>query len=155
VLVTGGAGYIGSHACRALAKAGYSPVTCDNLSTGWPESVRSGPFRRSDMADRALPCQEFAEHRPVAATHFAALSQVVESIQDPGKYWRGNVCASLTLIEAMLAAGVRDMVFSSTCATYGDQDGVILDETTAQAPLNAYGASKRAMEDMLRDFGAS
>ncbi len=155
ILVTGGAGYIGSHACKALAAAGYVPVTYDNLCTGWRDAVRFGPFERGDLSDRARLDQVFADHQPVAVMHFAALSQVGEAMQDPGRYWRGNVCASLTLIEAMLAAGVRDMVFSSTCATYGDQDGVVLDETTAQAPLNAYGGSKRAIEDMLRDFGAS
>lgn len=155
ILVTGGAGYIGSHACKALAAAGYVPVTYDNLCTGWRDAVRFGPFERGDLSDRARLDQVFADHQPIAVMHFAALSQVGEAMQDPGRYWRGNVCASLTLIEAMLAAGVRDMVFSSTCATYGDQDGVVLDETTAQAPLNAYGGSKRAIEDMLRDFGAS
>lgn len=155
ILVTGGAGYIGSHACKALAAAGYIPVTYDNLCTGWRDAVRFGPFEHGDLADRARLDQVFADHQPVAVMHFAALSQVGESMQDPGKYWRGNVCASLTLVESMLAAGVRDMVFSSTCATYGDQDGVILNESTAQAPLNAYGASKRAIEDLLRDFGAS
>ena len=155
ILVTGGAGYIGSHACKVLAAAGYVPVTYDNLCSGWRDAVRFGPFERGDLSDRARLDQVFADHQPVAVMHFAALSQVGEAMQDPGRYWRGNVCASLTLIEAMLAAGVRDMVFSSTCATYGDQDGVVLDETTAQAPLNAYGGSKRAIEDMLRDFGAS
>ena len=153
ILVTGGAGYIGSHACKALAAAGYVPVTYDNLCTGWREAVKFGPFEQGDLMDRARLDQVFAAHRPVAVMHFAALSQVGEAMREPGKYWRGNVCASLNLIEATMAAGVRDFVFSSTCATYGDQDGVVLDEATPQAPLNAYGASKRAIEDMLRDFG--
>lgn len=153
VLVTGGAGYIGSHACKALAAAGYVPVTFDNLCTGWREAVKFGPFEEGDLMDRARLDEVFATHKPVAVMHFAALSQVGEAMREPGKYWRGNVCASLNLIEATQAAGVRDFVFSSTCATYGDQDGVVLDETTPQAPLNSYGASKRAIEDMLRDFG--
>ncbi len=155
ILVTGGAGYIGSHACKALAAAGYVPVTYDNLCTGWAEAVKFGPFEQGDLMDRERLDQVFAQHRPVAVMHFAALSQVGEAMAQPGKYWRGNVCASLTLIEATLAAGVRDFVFSSTCATYGDHDGVVLDEDTPQQPLNSYGASKRAIEDMLRDFGAS
>lgn len=153
VLVTGGAGYIGSHACKALAAAGYVPVTYDNLCTGWREAVKFGPFEQGDLMDRARLDEVFAIHRPVAVMHFAALSQVGEAMREPGKYWRGNVCASLNLIEATMAAGVRDFVFSSTCATYGDQDGVVLDESSPQAPLNSYGASKRAIEDMLRDFG--
>lgn len=153
VLVTGGAGYIGSHACKALAAAGYLPVTYDNLCTGWREAVKFGPFEQGDLMDRARLDEVFAIHKPVAVMHFAALSQVGEAMREPGKYWRGNVCASLNLIEATMAAGVRDFVFSSTCATYGDQDGVVLDEDSPQAPLNSYGASKRAIEDMLRDFG--
>lgn len=153
VLVTGGAGYIGSHACKALAAAGYVPVTYDNLCTGWREAVKFGPFEQGELMDRARLDEVFAIHKPVAVMHFAALSQVGEAMREPGKYWRGNVCASLNLIEATVAAGVRDFVFSSTCATYGDQDGVVLDENSPQAPLNSYGASKRAIEDMLRDFG--
>ncbi|PZO66753.1 MAG: UDP-glucose 4-epimerase GalE [Paracoccus denitrificans] len=155
VLVTGGAGYIGSHACKALAAAGYVPVTYDNLCTGWQAAVKFGPFEQGDLSDRPRLDAVFAAHKPVAVMHFAALSQVGEAMRDPGKYWRGNVGASLDLIEATVAAGVRDFVFSSTCATYGDHDGVVLDEDTPQQPLNAYGASKRAIEDMLRDFGAS
>ncbi|HRO16020.1 MAG TPA: UDP-glucose 4-epimerase GalE [Paracoccus sp. (in: a-proteobacteria)] len=155
VLVTGGAGYIGSHACKALAAAGYVPVTYDNLCTGWREAVKFGPFEQGELMDRTRLDEVFAQHRPVAVMHFAALSQVGEAMREPAKYWRGNVGASLSLIEATLAADVRDFVFSSTCATYGDHDGVILDEDTPQQPLNSYGASKRAIEDMLRDFGAS
>ncbi|MGA0613398.1 UDP-glucose 4-epimerase GalE [Paracoccus sp. KR1-242] len=155
VLVTGGAGYIGSHACKALRDAGFIPVTYDNLCTGWRDAVKFGPFEQGDLMDRARLDEVYAIHKPVAVMHFAALSQVGEAMREPGKYWRGNVSASLNLIEATLAAGVGNFVFSSTCATYGDHDGVVLDEMTAQAPLNAYGASKRAIEDMLKDFGAA
>ena len=155
ILVTGGAGYIGSHACKALRAAGFVPVSYDNLSTGWEQAVRFGPFERGDLADRARLDAVFARYRPVAVMHFAALSLVGEAMRDPGRYWRNNVAGSLTLIEAAVAAGCLDFVFSSTCATYGEHDNVVLDETTPQAPLNAYGASKRAIEDMLRDFGAS
>ncbi|MDO5621739.1 MAG: UDP-glucose 4-epimerase GalE [Paracoccus sp. (in: a-proteobacteria)] len=155
VLVTGGAGYIGSHACKVLRDAGYLPVTYDNLCTGNAEAVKFGPFEQGDLMDRARLDEVFAKYQPVAVMHFAALSQVGEAMSNPGKYWRGNVSASLSLIEATLAAGVRDFVFSSTCATYGDHDGVVLDESTPQTPLNAYGASKRAIEDMLKDFAAS
>ena len=155
VLVTGGAGYIGSHACKALAEAGYVPVTYDNFCTGWRDAVKFGPCEEGDLADRDRLDAVFATHKPVAVMHFAALSQVGEAMRDPGRYWRTNVGGSLTLIEAALQAGVRDFVFSSTCATYGDHDGVVLDESTPQSPLNAYGSSKRAIEDMLRDFGVS
>lgn len=155
VLVTGGAGYIGSHACKALARAGFVPVTLDNFCTGWRDAVKFGPLVEADLQDRAALDAAFAEHKPVAVIHFAALSLVGEAMAQPGKYWRANVGGSLNLIEATIAAGVRHFVFSSTCATYGDHDGVVLDEDTPQTPLNAYGASKRAIEDMLRDFTAS
>ncbi len=155
VLVTGGAGYIGSHACKALRAAGYLPVTYDSFVTGWREAVKFGPLEEGDLSDRTRLDAVFAKWQPVAVMHFAALSLVGESMQNPGKYWRENVLASLTLIEAACAAGCLDFVFSSTCATYGDQDGVVLDEATRQMPINAYGGSKRAIEDMLRDFGAS
>lgn len=155
VLVTGGAGYIGSHACKALKAAGYVPVTFDSLVTGWEQAVKFGPFERGELADRARLDEVFAKWQPVAVMHFAALSQVGEAMKEPGKYWRGNVGASLVLIEAAVAAGCLDFVFSSTCATYGDHDGVMLDEGTPQTPLNSYGASKRAIEDMLKDFGAA
>jgi UDP-glucose 4-epimerase len=154
ILVTGGAGYIGSHACKYLARRGYVPVTFDSLVTGWAEAVKFGPFVQGDLLDRAALDAVFADYAPVAVMHFAALSQVGEATRAPGLYWRNNVAGSLNLIEAMVGAGCKAMVFSSTCATYGDQDGVVLDETSALMPLNAYGSSKRAVEDMLRDFGA-
>lgn len=155
VLVTGGAGYIGSHACKALKAAGYLPVTYDNLVTGWKDAVKFGPFEQGDLLDRARLDEVFARHRPSAVMHFAALSQVGEAMSEPGLYWRNNVLGSLTLAEAAVAAGCKDFVFSSTCATYGEHDNVVLDEDTPQYPLNAYGASKRAVENILRDFEAA
>lgn len=152
VLVTGGAGYIGSHACKALKRAGFEPVTFDNLNTGWAEAVKFGPFVQGDLMDRASIDAALADWKPVAVMHFAALSLVGESMKDPAKYWRINVNGGLNLIEATVAAGIRNFVFSSTCATYGDQDGVMLDEETPQKPINAYGASKKAIEDILFNF---
>nr|WP_247651175.1 UDP-glucose 4-epimerase GalE [Roseovarius autotrophicus] len=154
-MVTGGAGYIGSHACKALARAGHTPVSYDNLCTGWRDAVKFGPFEEGCLTDRARLDQVFAAYQPQAVMHFAALSQVGESMSAPGLYWHNNVAGSLNLIEAAVAAGCLDFVFSSTCATYGDQDNVLLDEGCAQNPINAYGKSKRAIEDMLRDFGAA
>lgn len=155
VLVTGGAGYIGSHACKVLAQAGFTPVTFDNLCTGWQDAVKFGPFAQGDLLNRVQLDAVFAEYKPVAVMHFAALSQVGESMSDPGLYWRNNVGGSLNLIEAAVAAGCLNFVFSSTCATYGEQDGVTLTEDSAQMPINAYGASKRAVEDILENFGQS
>ncbi|MEL7256616.1 MAG: UDP-glucose 4-epimerase GalE [Pseudomonadota bacterium] len=155
VLVTGGAGYIGSHACKALKAAGYIPITYDNLCTGWADAVKFGPFEQGDLRDRARLDEVFSAYTPVAILHFGALSQVGESMQNPGLYWDNNVSGSLTLCQAALAAGCKNIVFSSTCATYGDHDNVVLDEATAQHPINAYGASKRAIEDMLQNFEES
>ncbi len=155
VLVTGGAGYIGSHACKALKAAGYVPVTFDNLVTGWADAVKFGPFEQGDLLDRERLDQVFAKYQPVAVMHFAALSLVGESMVQPGRYWRNNLVGSLNLIEAAAAAECRNIVFSSTCATYGDQDNVVLDEDCAQTPINPYGASKRAVEDILANFDES
>lgn len=155
VLVTGGAGYIGSHACKALKATGFTPVTYDNLCTGWEQAVKFGPFEQGDLLDKARLDEVFATYKPVAVIHFAALSQVGEAMAKPGLYWRNNVAGSLTLIEAAVDAGCLNFVFSSTCATYGEHDNVVLDEDTPQLPLNAYGASKRAVENILRDFEAA
>jgi len=155
VLVTGGAGYIGSHACKKLRAAGYVPVTFDNLSTGWEDAVKFGPFERGDLLDRARLDEVFSKYQPIAVMHFAAFSQVGESMKDPGKYWRNNVIGSLQLIEAAADAGCLNFVFSSTCATYGDQDNVVLNEDSVQLPINSYGASKRTIEDILANFEQS
>ncbi len=154
ILVTGGAGYIGAHACKALKQAGYLPVCFDNFSTGWRDAVKFGPLAEGDLLDRARLDQVFAEFCPDAVMHFAALSQVGESMSDPGRYWRENVMGALNLIEATVAAGCRNFVFSSTCATYGETDQT-LTEDTPQEPINAYGGSKLAIEGMLRDFSAA
>ncbi len=114
--------------------------------------MKFGPFENIDLLHRDQIDRVLNDHKPIAIMHFAAFSQVGESMQDPAKYWRNNVLGSLNLIEAAAAAGVDKFVFSSTCATYGDQDNVVLDETSQQRPINAYGASKRAVEDILTDF---
>ena len=155
VLVAGGAGYIGSHACKVLRQAGHDPIVVDNLSTGSAAALRFGAFEQGDLLDRPRLDQVFATHRPDAVMHFAALSLVGESMRDPGRYWRENVIGALNLIEAAVAADCPRFIFSSTCATYGDQDGVLLDEDSLQKPINAYGGSKLAIERMLADFGAS
>lgn len=154
VFVSGGAGYIGSHACKLLRSQGFLPVTFDNLSTGWREAVKYGPLEEGDLMDRARVDAVFKEYAPVAVMHFAALSQVGESMDVPGKYWRENVLGALNLIEASVDAGCRNFVFSSTCATYGDKDEETLTEDTPQQPINAYGGSKLAIEGILRDFSA-
>ena len=153
--MTGGAGYIGSHACKALQQSGFIPVTFDNLVTGWRDAVKFGPLEQGDLLNKSDVDRVFEKHLPVAVMHFAALSQVGESIQKPGLYWQNNVLGSLNLIQAAVDNGCMDFVFSSTCATYGEQDGVVLDEDSMQHPINAYGASKRAVENILANYQAT
>ena len=149
ILVTGGAGYIGAHACKALSKAGYEPVAYDNLVYGHREAVRWGPFIEGDLADRALLAETVARHQISAVMHFAAYAYVGESIEKPEKYFHNNVVNSLGLMEAMLAAGVKQMVFSSTCATYGLPASMPIREDTPQHPVNPYGESKLMIERAL------
>jgi UDP-arabinose 4-epimerase len=155
ILVTGGAGYIGSHACKALALAGYLPVTYDNLATGHEWAVKWGPLERGDILDRGRLNGVIASYRPSAIMHFAAFAYVGESVSDPGKYYRNNVAGSLTLLEAARDHGIDQIVFSSTCATYGIPDRLPITEDTPQGPINPYGASKLMVERMLVDFGAA
>jgi UDP-glucose 4-epimerase len=152
VLVTGGAGYIGSHACKALFLAGYIPITVDSLITGWEDSVKYGPFEKVDLLDNNKLEEVFKKYHPVAVLHFAALSQVGESYQNPGLYWRNNVLGSLNLIETSVKYQCLDFIFSSTCATYGNHDNVVLNEETEQLPTNAYGSSKRSIEEIIKQF---
>lgn len=155
ILVTGGAGYIGSHTVLALKQAGYSVVILDNLVYGHRdlvESVLQVKLVSGDIGDRALLDQIFAEHDIQAVIHFAAYAYVGESVSDPAKYYRNNVTGTLTLLEAMVAAGVQFMVFSSTCATYGHPQQIPIPEDHPQAPINPYGASKLMVERILSDF---
>ncbi len=152
VLVTGGAGYIGSHACKALAKAGYDPVAWDNLSRGHRRAVRWGDLEEGDLLDGARLREVLRRRRPVAVLHFAAFAYVGESVSDPGLYWRNNVAGSLSLLEAMRDTGVARLVFSSTCATYGDPVEIPITEAHPQRPVNPYGESKLAVEKMLDGF---
>jgi UDP-glucose-4-epimerase GalE len=155
VLVTGGAGYIGSHTCKALALAGHTPVVYDNLSTGHRELVRWGAFAHGDILDTARLAQTMREHAITAVIHFAALSQVGESVMHPALYYRNNVGGTQSILEAMRLAQVRDIVVSGTCAVYGIPERVPIDEECAKNPINPYGKTKLAMETMLADYAAA
>jgi UDP-arabinose 4-epimerase len=155
VLVTGGAGYIGSHTCKALSKAGLTPVTYDNLVTGHEASVKWGPLERGDILDRARLDTVLHKYQPSAVLHFAAYAYVGESVIQPAKYYRNNVSGALTLLEAMRHHGVTQMVFSSSCSTYGTPQSIPIGENHPQDPINPYGASKLMTERMLADFGAA
>ncbi|QWG22743.1 UDP-glucose 4-epimerase GalE [Bradyrhizobium sediminis] len=151
ILVTGGAGYIGSHCCRALATAGYHPVVFDNFSTGHRSFV-TGSVVTGDLADRATLTSAFAQHDIVAVMHFAASSLVGESVADPQKYYINNLAGTLSLLDAMRAAGCNRLVFSSTGAVYGNADSKALPESYPCAPINPYGASKWMIERVLADY---
>jgi len=158
ILVTGGAGYIGSHAVLALQKAGYNVVVLDNLVYGHRELVEDVlkvELVVGDTSDRTLLDQLFASRDIAAVMHFAAFAYVGESVTNPAKYYRNNVVGTLVLLEAMEAAGIRNFVFSSTCATYGVPTTVPIPEDHPQAPINPYGMSKLMVEKILADFGAA
>jgi UDP-glucose 4-epimerase len=155
VLVTGGAGYIGSHAVLALKEAGYRVVVLDNLVYGHldiVETVLDVEFVQGDISDRPLLDQVFQTYPIDAVIHFAAYAYVGESVTNPAKYYRNNVVGTLTLLEAMVQAEVFKIVFSSTCASYGNPHQIPIPEDHPQSPINPYGMSKLMVEQILEDF---
>jgi UDP-arabinose 4-epimerase len=155
ILVTGGAGYIGSHACKALAKAGYEPVAYDNLVYGHKEAVRWGPFVEGDIGDRVKVAETIRRHEIGAVMHFAAFAYVGESVEKPEKYFQNNVVNTLSMLEAMRATEVKQIVFSSTCATYGLPEQMPIREDTPQRPVNPYGETKLMIERALYWYGVA
>jgi UDP-glucose-4-epimerase GalE len=153
VLVTGGAGYIGSHAAKALARAGYHVVVYDNLVAGHREAIRYGPLVEGDITDGAAVREALQRYQVFAVMHFAAFLDVGESVREPARYYQNNVVGALRVLEAMAAESVRYFVFSSTCATYGEPLETPIPETHPQQPINAYGESKLAVERALPHFG--
>ncbi|MBO0754748.1 MAG: UDP-glucose 4-epimerase GalE [Bradyrhizobiaceae bacterium] len=149
ILVTGGAGYIGSHTCKALAAAGYAPVVLDDLSAGHRSAVKWGPLVTADIADRAQVAKTLKEFGIEAVIHFAAHAYVGESIEHPRKYFDNNVSKTLALLDTLLAAGIDKFVFSSSCATYGIPQQLPITEDHPQAPINPYGATKLFVEQIL------
>jgi len=152
ILVTGGAGYIGSHACKALALAGYTPVVFDSLVYGHRWAVKWGPLREGDILDAERLDAVLAEYRPDAVMHFAAYCYVGESVREPAKYYHNNVVGTLSLLDAMRRHGIDKLIFSSTCATYGVPNHVPIAEDHPQQPVNPYGASKLMIERILFDY---
>ncbi len=152
VLVTGGAGFIGSHTCKLLARRGWHPVAYDDLQTGHAASVKWGALEVGSIADAARLDAVFATHRPAALIHFAASAYVGESNVNPEKYYENNVAGSLSLFKAARRHGVDKIIFSSSCAVYGERQDTEFHEAHPQAPINPYGFTKHAVERMLRDF---
>ena len=155
ILVTGGAGYVGSHCCLALAGAGHKPVVYDNLSNGHETFVKWGPFERGDIRDKARLDEVFARHKPKAVLHCAASIEVGESVKHPDQFYENNVVGARKLLEAMRAAKVDAFVFSSTCAVYGEPLSLPMDETHRQAPVSPYGWTKLMVERISRDIAAA
>jgi UDP-glucose-4-epimerase GalE len=155
ILIVGGAGYIGSQTAKQVARAGLEPVVFDNLVYGHRWAVKWGPFIEADLADAARVRRTLEEHRVSAVIHFAAYTYVGESVTNPRKYFHNNVVNTLNLLDAMVDAGVRDIVFSSTCATYGEPVRVPIDEQHPQNPVNPYGESKLVVEKMLRWYAGA
>ena len=155
ILVTGGAGYIGSHVVRALGDAGHDLVIYDNLSTGHEWAILSGRLIRGDLADKRFVTETLNAFRPAAVIHFAASIQVEESIRKPLAYYRNNVINTLNLLEAMQETGVRRFIYSSTAAVYGIPAKIPVDEQAPLAPINPYGASKMMIERVLADLSTA
>lgn len=153
VLVTGGAGYVGSHCCKAFANSGWSVIALDNLSRGWREAVRWGPLIECDIRDQTRVRSALEMYKPDLVAHFAALAYVGESVIDPALYYANNTAGTLALLEAMRAVGCSRLLFSSTCASYGVPDMLPIDERHRQTPINPYGWSKMIIERMLEDYG--
>ena len=152
VLVTGGAGYIGSHVCKALAGGDFRPVVYDNLSTGHRSFVRWGPLVEGDLLDREALAHAFRAHRPAAVVHLAACADAEQSVTDPARYWRNNLVGSLNLLDAACAEEIVPIVFSSTCAVYGAAPAVPIREDAPLLPINPYGHTKLAVERTLADY---
>ena len=152
VLVTGGAGYVGSHTCKVLAEQGYTPVTIDNLVRGYKHAVQWGPLHRVDILDTAKVAEIIKSEKIDTVFHFAAYATVGESSKDPLLYYLNNVQGSLSLLQAMKMAGADKIIFSSTCATYGEPQSIPIDENAEQKPISPYGRTKLMTEFFLNDF---
>ena len=155
ILVTGGAGYIGSHACKALKLAGFQPVALDNLSTGHPSFVKWGPLVDADVRDSHAVASALRNYNIAAVCHFAANANVGESVTDPQLYYDNNVVGALSLLQAMRTTGCSKIIFSSTCAVYGEPVITPISEAAALCPVNPYGASKLMVERILSDYSAA
>lgn len=155
ILVTGGAGYIGSHVCKVLAHKGFTPIVYDNLSEGHLSAVKWGPFIEGDIRNKQLLKKIFEQYRPIGVIHLAALTNARESEDEPIKYYQNNVEGTLTLLDAAITSGVSYFVFSSTCAVYGMPQKILIDESHPIDPINNYGLSKAMAEQILQTAGST
>ena len=152
ILVVGGAGYIGSHMCKRLSKHGYLPIVLDNLSRGHEKAVKWGPFIEGSISDRNILKRVFSEHRIDAVMHYAAYCYVGESVTDPSIYYQNNLADTICLLSVMVEAEVKNFVFSSSCAVYGEPEEIPITENHPRNPVNPYGRTKYMVEQVLNDF---
>ncbi|HIJ55597.1 MAG TPA: UDP-glucose 4-epimerase GalE [Deltaproteobacteria bacterium] len=152
ILVVGGAGYIGSHMCKRLSKRGYLPIVLDNLSRGHEKAVKWGPFIEGSISDRNILKRVFSEHRIDAVMHYAAYCYVGESVTDPSIYYQNNLADTICLLSVMVEAEVKNFVFSSSCAVYGEPEEIPITENHPRNPVNPYGRTKYMVEQVLNDF---
>ena len=152
ILITGGAGFIGSHFCKIAKQNGYNPIVFDNLSTGRKEFVKWGELIVGDLHNYVLLTDILKKFKPVAVIHFAASIEVGESVKNPYKYYDNNFVSSLTLLKAMVECNIKNIIFSSTAAIFGIPNVKIINENTEKKPINAYGTSKLMIEQLLNDF---
>jgi UDP-glucose-4-epimerase GalE len=155
ILVVGGAGYIGSNMCKLLKNSGYQPIVLDNLTTGHHQAVKWGPLIKGSIEDTALLDTIFADYQPKAVMHFAALCYVNESMKKPGEYYRNNVAATINLLQTMVANNISNLIFSSSCATYGEPLETPITEIHPQHPINPYGRTKLMIEQIMADMKAA
>ena len=155
VLVTGGAGFVGSHVCKALAGAGLRPVVYDNLSRGYHWAVQWGPLEQGELSDEYRLSEVIAKHEPAAVLHFASSIEAGESVRDPGAFYENNVCNTLVLLRTIVAAGIDRIVFSSSAAVYGNPLSLSIAEDHPTAPTSPYGMTKLVCERMLGDFAVA
>ena len=150
ILVTGGAGYIGSHVCKELAQEGFNPITYDNLDNGNLSSVKWGPFEKGDILDANRLCSILKKYKPTAVMHFAALANVGESFKNPLKFYKNNIFGSESILDSMINENIEHFIFSSTCAVYGVHSKKRVDEKTPLLPISPYGTSKLIVEQSLK-----
>ncbi|CAN7766043.1 UDP-glucose 4-epimerase GalE [Mesorhizobium sp. LjNodule214] len=155
ILVTGGAGFIGSHTCKLLSAAGYLPVVYDDLSRGNEKSVAWGPLVVGDIRDGEALREAIATYRPKAIIHFAALAYVGESVREPAEYYSTNVAGTIAVLDAARAGSIADVIFSSSCATYGVPEALPVRETSSQNPISPYGRTKLMGEQIIGDYAAA
>jgi UDP-arabinose 4-epimerase len=155
VLVTGGAGYIGSHCCKALAKAGYLPITYDNLVTGHAEAVKWGPLEIGDLSNSDRLRNIITQYSPIATIHLAGFTYVGESVLNPAKYYKNNVIDSLVYLDTLIETKIKNIIFSSSCATYGLPQTIPITEEVNQKPINPYGMTKLIFENAIKDYSAA